>query len=172
MKCKLLLAAVVAAAAVLAFPPASATTATSTASTSVSDAAGIAYTRSVVVNAAEYTRGNLTGPFATEVSIDVRGLVAKRRLPGTWATRLFCPAAVALAAGESGSRTGLSAGAADAVGATFALSISGHKRKGHDEETWRCWIRVTLTPTADAEDGPAVDVLLPVDVTYRWIRFA
>ena len=44
-----------------------------------------------------------------------------------------------------------------------------HRRTGQDAETCRCWLRLQVSASVDAEDAatPQVDELLPVDVTYE-----
>ena len=133
---------------------------------------GVAYTTEVVVNAAQITSGSTRRnhnetTLEAHVSLDVRGLTAKRGwAAGTYDATLYCPAAVNAASGESMSRSGV----ALATGTLFKVSLPAHNRKGHDAETWRCWIRLEVSASVDAEDAatPQVDELLPVDITYEW----
>ena len=131
---------------------------------------GVAYTTEVVVNSAHRTgssRRDYDGPFLADVSLDIRGLTAKRGwAAGTYDAELYCPSAISAASGESLSRSGV----ALATGTVFKVSVPGHRRTGHDAETWRCWIRLQVSASVDAEDAatPQVDELLPVDVTYEW----
>lgn len=131
---------------------------------------GVAYTTEVVVNSAQRTassRSNHEGALIADVSLDLRGLVVKRGwVSGTYDAELYCPQALSAASGESLSRSRV----ALATGTMFKVSVPAHKRQGHDAETWRCWIRVLVNATTDAEDPPTqqVDAMLPVDITYEW----
>lgn len=135
---------------------------------------GIAYTSEVVVNQIELIeRSNYVrvrdpaGPYAAHVSVDVRAAVERDeddRAGVVYAANLRCPAGVAFAEGETGSRSGLAWNA----GATFALAFAKHDRDGHERDTMRCWLRVVVT-SAPTDSGAVTtyrDVLLPVDVSH------
>ena len=122
---------------------------------------GIAYTEEAAVSA--WPRGReVSGPFAVSVSVNVKHAAARVR-SATYSASLVCPSPVAAATDETLSRSAV----AVATQATFQLAVPRDRTVGHYHNSYQCSLRVTLDNATDPEDGPALDVFLPVRIVHN-----
>ena len=123
---------------------------------------GIAHTEVVAV--AGYQRGQQqSGPYQATVSVNVQHAAAKTR-SATYSASLVCPSPVAAATDETLSRSAV----AVATPAEFGITVPRKATAGHEYEVHLCSLRVTLANATDPEDGPALDVFLPVRVRHAF----